>query len=146
MFIYSTKTGGGDSYIMSLNSTSGNISGGDFNGGISISQASGGYSTYVFNNYGATPAITISPNTWTHLAITLNSSNIYNVYINGTLTLTNQTNPYSYPTATSFTPCSLGYYSPANVHNSFQGNMADYRFYNTVLTAAEINSVYNGTG
>ena len=49
-------------------------------------------------------------------------------------------------TSTTFTNNSLGYYAPANAHNSFRGNMADFRFYNTVLTAAEIAAVYNGTG
>ena len=45
MFIYSTKTGGGDTYIMALNSTGGSIGNGDFNGGISVCQPSGG--TYI---------------------------------------------------------------------------------------------------
>ena len=147
MFIYSTKSSGGDSYIFNLNNTSGNVANGIFTNGICISQPSvPTYNKYVFNNYGNTPAIVISPNTWTHLAITLNSSNIYNVYINGVINLAPQTNPYAYITATTFTNNSLGYYAPANAHNSFRGNIADFRFYNTVLTATEISAVYNGTG
>lgn len=147
MYIYSTKNSGGDTYIMNFNNTSNNIADGNFTGGICISQPSvPTYNKYVFNNYGNTPAIVIPPNTWTHLAITLDSSNIYNVYINGVINLSSQTNPYAYVTATTFTNNSLGFYAPANAHNSFKGNMADYRFYNTVLTAGEINAIYIGTG
>ena len=147
MYIYSTKTSGGDTYIFNVNNTSGNVADGIFTNGICISQCTvPTYNKYVFNNYGNTPAIVIPPNTWTHLAISLNASNIYNVYINGVINLSNQTNPYGYVTSTTFTNNSLGYYAPANAHNSFRGNMADFRFYNTVLTAGEVTSIYNGTG
>ena len=147
MYIYSTKTSGGDSYIFNLNNTSGNVANGIFTNGICISQPSvATYNKYVFNNYGNTPAIVIPPNTWTHLAISLSASNIYNVYINGVINLSSQTNPYAYVTATTFTNNSLGFYAPAGPHNSFRGNMADFRFYNTVLTAEEINAIHIGTG
>ena len=35
---------------------------------------------------------------------------------------------------------------PAGLHNSYKGNMADFPFYNSVLTAGEINAIYIGTG
>ncbi len=96
MFMYSTKTSGGDTYIMNLNNTSGNISNnGIFTGGICISQPSvATYNKHVFDNYSNTPAKVLPPNTWTHLAITLNASNIYNVYINGVISLSTRTNSY----------------------------------------------------
>lgn len=145
MFIYSTKNSGGDTYILALNNQG--VSGGNYPGGLCISQsANTPYDKYVFNNGGVTNAATITPNTWVHYAVTINSSNVYNVYLNGVLTLANITNPYSYPTATNFTINSLGSYSPAGPHNTFKGNMADYRLYNTVLTAGEINAIYIGTG
>ena len=72
MYLYSTKTSGGDSYILNLNNTSDNVSNGIFTNGICISQPSvPTYNKFVFNNYGDNPAIVIPPNTWTHLAITL---------------------------------------------------------------------------
>ena len=36
----------------------------------------------VFNNGGVTNAAKIPPNTWVHYAVTINSSNFYNVYLN----------------------------------------------------------------
>ena len=80
----------------------------------------------VFNNGGVTNAAKIPPNTWVYYAVTINSSNFYNVYLNGVLTLSNITYPLSYPTAaTTFTLNSLGSYSPPGPHNTFKGNMAD---------------------
>ena len=145
IFIYSTKNSGGDTYILALNNQG--VSGGNYAGGLCISQSTNSpYNKYVFNNGGVTNAATIPPNTWTHYAVTINSSNVYNVYLNGVLTLSNITNPFSYPTATNFTLNSLGSYSPAGPHNTFKGNMADYRLYNSVLTVEEINAIYIGTG
>ena len=145
MFIYSTKTSGGDTYIFALNNPG--ISGGTYAGGLCISQsATSPYNKYVFNNAGTTNAVTLTPNTWVHYAVTINSSNLYNVYLNGVLTLSNITNPFSYPTATNFTLNSLGSYSPIGPHNTFKGNMADFRLYNSVLSAGEITAIYNGTG
>ena len=145
MFIYSTKNSGGDTYILALNNQG--VSGGNYPGGLCISQsANTPYNKYVFNNGGVTNAATITPNTWVHYAVTINSSNVYNVYLNGVLTLSSITNPYSYPTATNFTLNSLGSYSPIGPHNTFKGNMADFRLYNSVLTAGEITAIYNGTG
>lgn len=141
---YSTKSGGGDSYIFALNNSG--ISGGNYANGLCIAQSSANaYKNYIFNNYTGN-AFTMNSNSWQHLCITINSSNIYNVYVNGTNVLSNITNPYSYPTSTSFTANSLGYYSPAGPHNSFVGNMADFRLYNTVLLPAEIAFVYGGSG
>ena len=145
MFIYSTKNSGGDTYILALNNQG--VSGGNYPGGLCISQsANTPYNKYVFNNGGVTNAATITPNTWVHYAVTINSSNVYNVYLNGVLTLSSITNPYSYPTATNFTLNSLGSYSPIGPHNTFKGNMADFRLYNSVLSAGEITAIYNGTG
>jgi hypothetical protein len=145
MFIYSTKTSGGDTYILALNNPG--VSGGNYAGGLCISQsANSPYNKYVFNNGGVTNAATIAPNTWVHYAVTINSSNVYNVYLNGVLTVSNITNPFSYPTATTFTLNSLGSYSPPGPHNTFKGNMADFRIYNSVLDAGEINAIYLGTG
>lgn len=145
MYIYSTKNSGGDTYIYALNNQG--VSGGTYAGGLCISQsATSPYNKYVFNNGGVTNAATIPPNTWVHYAVTLNSNNVYNVYLNGVLTLSNITNPYSYPTATNFTLNSLGSYTPIGPHNTFKGNMADHRFYNCVLTAEEVYAIYNGSG
>jgi hypothetical protein len=147
MFIYNTKTSGGDSYIYTLNQTASNISAPNFNGGFCICQVSNStYRSFTFNNYGLTNSVTINQNTWTHYCVTINSSNIYNVYLNGVLTVTNQTNPGTYPTSTTFTNNLFGWYGNGGAgHNSFQGNIADYRLYNTVLTATEILGIYNGT-
>lgn len=147
MFIYNTKTSGGDSYIYTLNETAANISSPNFNGGFSICQVSNStYKSFTFNNYGTTNSVTINQNTWTHYCVTINSSNVYNVYLNGVLTVSGKTNPGTYPISTTFTNNLLGWYGTGGAgHNSFKGNIADYRLYNTVLTADQISGIYNGT-
>ena len=125
IFIYSTKTTGGDAYILALNNQ-GVSKNGTYAGGLCISQsANSPYNKYIFNNGGVTNAATIPPKTWVHYAVTINSSNVYNVYLNGVLTLSNITNPFSYPTSATFTLNSLGSYSPPGPHNTFKGNIAD---------------------
>ena len=143
LWIYSTKTSSniGDSFIFALNNLSSALSNGNYNNNISIMQASGtSYNLYIFNG---SHSFTMSSNVWNYLCITLNSSKKINVYLNGTTISSNITTPY-YPTSTSFTNNSLGYYIPAGAHNSFDGKMADFRLYNSVLTEAKIGNIYAG--
>ena len=146
MFIYNTKTSGGEAYIHILNQTASNIGNGNFDGGMNIYQNPfNAYRTFGFNNYGSVNYATINQNTWAHFAVTLKTNNTYSVYLNGVLTLSNLTNVGTYPTSTTFTNNLLGWYSPGGGHNSFKGNIADYRLYNTNLTGDQILAIYNGT-
>ena len=143
LWIYSTKTSSniGDSFIFALNNKNSNLSIGNYNNSISIMQASGtAYNLYIFNGSHSFP---MSSNVWNYLCITLNSSKKINVYVNGTTIFSNITTP-QYPTSSSFINNSLGYYIPAGAHNSFNGKMADFRLYNSVLTEAKIGNIYAG--
>jgi hypothetical protein len=143
-WIYSTKTGGGDTYIMAMNLPQ--IQSGNFDGGFAIANPSGSlYQNYIFNYYTGNN-FQMLVNTWQHCTVTINSSNIYNVYVNGTKVLNNITNVGVYPTSSTFNGNSLGSYSPIGPHNTLTGRLADFRFYNTVLTDAEIGYIYAGTG
>jgi hypothetical protein len=82
-----------------------------------------------------------SLNTWYHCAFTYNnSSRVYNFYINGSF--------YNSGTlTTSISQTINAYYLLGNPLNSgiCNGSGTDFRLYNRILTATEINNVYNNT-
>lgn len=88
----------------------------------------------------------INDNKWYHAVITLtgtssSNTNICTAYINGsTNTFTNTA--YLYPNVINRTNNYLGR-SNWNVDPQFFGNIDDFRVYPTVLTAAQVNQIYN---
>ena len=100
-----------------------------------------GFSVYLGGNaYQPTNVIpNINNNIWTHVAWTLTYPNGWNIYVNGTL-YTNFSAGY-YPN-TVFK--NLNYIGKSNWNDPyFNGNIADFRMYNSVLTAADITGIYN---
>lgn len=78
--------------------------------------------------------ITIVPNLWTHVSMTVSGSNVYRVYVNGNLVFEKQrtTNAIS----GDFT---IGVGSGASFF--FPGRIADVRYYSRVLNEAEVNDL-----
>ncbi|PJZ90648.1 LamG-like jellyroll fold domain-containing protein [Leptospira levettii] len=78
--------------------------------------------------------VTVIPNLWTHVALTVDSNDLYKVYLNGNLVFekTLSTNPVS----GNFT---IGVSSAGSFF--FPGRLADLRFYNRELNEAEVNDL-----
>jgi hypothetical protein len=80
-------------------------------------------------------------NTWYHGVVTITSAGAYTAYHNsvsfatGTITALNGTLPSG----------RIGR-SLASAHNSFLGNIDEFKVYNKVLTQAEINGIYANNG
>ncbi|MCW7491183.1 glucanase [Leptospira sp. 2 VSF19] len=77
--------------------------------------------------------INIIPSKWTHVAMTVDSNNVYRIYMNGNLAFQKQMLTNS-PTG----DLSIGV---ASLANYFPGRIADFRFYSRVLNEAEINDL-----
>jgi len=103
------------------------------------------YPTNITKN--SIPVATIQQYTWNHIAWTIQQVNtnydvsgaaIWSVYLNGNSVYqnTNQIYPYPGTRTTNF----VGYNGQSNIF--MNGNMDDYRAYNRVLSAKEINSIY----
>ena len=90
------------------------------------------------NTYNWDSGITIPTNQWTHVALTITSSNA-KFYVNGQLAV-NRTGITHNPIAFSFLGIGI---DPGDVSGrSFPGYMDNIRFYNRTLTDAEVNSIY----
>ena len=108
--------------------------------------SSGNLGCYVGNGSGNTvtqsPTITLSTNTWYHVAMTWsNASQTISAYVNGVLDGTG--------TATSLTLTQSGgrinFAKDDNATLRFlTGSATDYMIFNTVLTAPQILAIYNG--
>jgi len=81
-------------------------------------------------------AYSVTSNTWYHLAATFNSNSTITLYINGTSVKTTTS------TYLSFTSASF-YIGNDNTGNYFTGNIGDFRLYSSLLTAAQISSIYS---
>ncbi|TGM35770.1 glucanase [Leptospira biflexa] len=78
--------------------------------------------------------ITVIPNQWTHVALTVDSNDVYKVYVNGNL-VHQQTKPTN-PVAGNLT---IGVSSAGTFF--FPGRIADLRFYERELNDAEVNDL-----
>jgi hypothetical protein len=97
----------------------------------SLSIASG--FTTLLNCY--TPSL----NTWYHVAWTITTGSVSNVYINGTNVVSNSsTVPYI---SNSFTSSYL--FGDPTGGVSAQGYLSDFRYYNRILDSAEVSQLYN---
>ena len=76
-------------------------------------------------------------NTWKHLTITVNSNRLVSIYTDGV----KKSNTF---TVASFPENTAGFriFSGAKGYTGMQGYIDDYRIYNTMLTDAEILSIY----
>lgn len=84
-----------------------------------------------------------SLNVWHHIAITVTSANVINIYVNGTLVKTNvagQTGLY----ATAFSSNRLGGVPVGNGGFSFNGYVDNFCMFNKILTQAEVTSIASG--
>jgi hypothetical protein len=81
-------------------------------------------------------------NTWNHISWSLSKTNGWNIYLNGNLYIS-YTNGY-YPT--SNLTRTLNYIGKSNWTGdpAFEGNITDFRIYNSVLNSTEIKSIYDG--
>ena len=86
------------------------------------------------SNQGFNP-VAIAPNTWTLITQTVTSGQ-YQLYVNGQLVGTQAMDP----TYTPFFAEDSAYLGLGV--NDFQGSMDEFKLYNTVLTAARIQSLY----
>lgn len=82
----------------------------------------------------------VSLNTWTHIAVTYDSSDVANndpiIYKNGSVMTITQSG-----TSAGVIPSQVG--NPAIVGSSFVGKLFDTRVYNRILTASEVTTLYN---
>lgn len=85
----------------------------------------------------------IQSNTWTHLGLTYSGSGTYNIYVNGALSTTRANTSVAGPVGSTLT---FGRYgsgtSPSASNAFFTGYMADFRAYNTTLSANQVANLY----
>jgi hypothetical protein len=100
-----------------------------------------GFAVYLGGNVGYHPSNVIpnvNNNTWTHIAWTLTYPNGWNIYLNGTLYTTFSDG--SYPNSVFK---NLNYIGKSNWNDPyFNGNIADFRIYNSVLSVNDVSSIY----
>jgi hypothetical protein len=117
----------------------------------------GGNANYLyFEDFnGAVPTnVTISDtnyndNTWRHVVWTLSyavvgsNTSTWNIYVNGTLKTTASTKSYPNPAVTR----TISYIGRSNwvADAYYNGNIDDFRIYNTVLTAPQVTTIYSGS-
>jgi hypothetical protein len=82
----------------------------------------------------------INNNTWIHIGWTLSPSNVWNIYVNGVLYQTYSS--ASYPNSVYRNTNYLAR-SPWTTDPYYTGNIADFRFYNSLLQASDIQNIYN---
>ncbi|MEN9946982.1 MAG: Concanavalin A-like lectin/glucanase superfamily [Pseudomonadota bacterium] len=85
-----------------------------------------------------------SLNVWHHIAITVTSANVINIYVNGALVKTNvagQTGLY----ATAFSGNRIGGVPVNNGGFSFNGYVDNFCMFNKILTQAEVTSIASGS-
>ena len=77
--------------------------------------------------------------TWYHVAVTVNQSNVASVYVNGALQNSGSVTLNSY----SFNGVKIGATLSNNIDEHFDGMIDEVGIYNRVLTAQEISTIYN---
>ncbi len=92
-------------------------------------------------------------NTWNFIAVTVNQSTyVENVYMNGVFAST-ATGTGAFPNSPSSNSPSLmvlgksgdGTVFPSGGNRSYQGYLQNFMYFNTILTGAQINAIYNQT-
>lgn len=83
-----------------------------------------------------------SKNNWHHIAITITSDNIVNIYMNGNQEKTNlagSTIVYTEAKKSGFFGC-----APTDGSYAFRGYVDNFCMFNKILTQAEVTAIYNG--
>ena len=83
--------------------------------------------------------ISITNNVWTHITVTVNSSNVVNVYVNGILLRSNITISGAYAATAAGR---IGGVPVGNGGANLNGYIDEFKIYNKVLTQAEVNAIY----
>ncbi len=117
----------------------------------SLDVVSGGYRFFVRTKDGRSAPSVIAPSKstgrWQHLAVTIDSSTMMAIYLDGALVTTNA-NPPSKIFVTQH-PISIGSreFNEASGYNlPFRGMLDDVRIYNRALTVAEIQEIHSAAG
>jgi hypothetical protein len=111
---------------------------------------------YFEDYYGTVPTnisltdINYNDNTWRHVVWTLtyaaagSNTSTWNIYINGALKTTGTSKSYPNPAVTR----TISYIGRSNwsADAYYNGNIDDYRIYNSVLTASQAYAIYSGSG
>jgi len=87
-------------------------------------------------------ATALSYNTWYHLAFTLTSTNVINMYINGRRNFTDTTS-LTLTRGDTTTPLRIGY--SANNTTYLSGSIGPACLYNRILTDSEVYQLYSST-
>lgn len=90
------------------------------------------------SSYWWTPPRVYAINTWSHIALTYDNSNIL-IYVNGELV---QTTPYSGGVPVTYAPLIIGY-DPQAAGPIFNGLIDEVEIYNRALSQLEIRNIYN---
>ena len=101
------------------------------------------YGADIFTESSSIQGISMPQNTWTHMAVTYNSSsNVFTIYKNGIKAPVSYTKDVS-----SFTKSNgifwIGRDNRATSPEAFEGNLSDFRFYSTCLSQTDIEDLYN---
>ena len=80
----------------------------------------------------------IALNTWYHITLTVSSTYVGNIYINGLLSGTGGPGSGTFPSYTNFYVGTAG-----DASRGFSGYIDDFRVYNTVLSATDIYTIYS---
>jgi hypothetical protein len=87
-------------------------------------------------------------NVWRHVAITVNSTGVFNSYVNGVnITVNSAFTAYPFPVTAVFNKFMIGNDVYNGAADSWAGNAGvdDFRIYNGVLNSSQINLLYNKT-
>jgi len=128
LWIYPTSTAaGGDIKVFEFNA----------NEGIML------YTSASTTNYSwmYSPTFTILNNVWTHLILTINSSNQTSIYVNNVLVVSSSA-ANKYPTNSLIAQGKIGK-SITSAHKPFTGSIDDFKIYNKILTVTEIDALFN---
>ncbi len=115
---------------------------------------SGSSTDIAFMVYQKTPLISFSyttsginffNNTWNHFVWTISNNGIWNIYVNGKAILINSANT-NFPTNAFEGGDLLGFIGKA-IHETYrlEGNIDDFRIYNFVLNATQVQEIYNNS-
>jgi hypothetical protein len=95
---------------------------------------------------GSTSSSSYSTGTWVHVAASIvetSFSNTISVYINGSFVATSSS---ATGRPRSFTKLTIGSFCDGRFFSAYNGLVDDLRIYNTALSAAQVQSIYNAQG
>ena len=111
------------------------------NDGIHIYLASG-QPLYQVNNADGHYTTALPANQWSHLVCT-NDGSTSTIYVNGVAVETADTSGETINISGSAIP-RIGARSHSGVDNEYNGNISDFAFYTSALTANQVKTIYNG--